>query len=325
VTRLHISQVKQFVLQAVHVHENYLVEVPPDLIYYVYDVLDESFDEKEEDTIDVVIPQKVRNVLSICAWCVNVVFPKLMKLVETPKFDIPKKRFYIPKPQKDCQYCKNEMKTSSVCSRCLQTCYCSKKCQENDWKDHKLVCPKMKRKLLWTNKCCNCSKTLTSESNFVVCPKCRLMITCCKDCKDKADGTLGHTYNCDDFKQLFVLGSTLDSMAVKIRRLKGKKICQNPDCQTATNRTCKCQTAHYCSDTCQKRMWQFHKKECKDKGQKRKEFDDSYSASYEKFLEILSEVPELFRTNVFHIFLSRIRFRKSCFKLDDDVSAYTIF
>ena len=28
------------------------------------------------------------------------------------------------------------------CSRCNKVCYCSKKCQENDWNDHKIICNK---------------------------------------------------------------------------------------------------------------------------------------------------------------------------------------
>ena len=49
--------------------------------------------------------------------------------------------------EKQAEYSKEQGKKSAVklasfkyCSRCFRVCYCSKKCQKDDWKYHKLLC-----------------------------------------------------------------------------------------------------------------------------------------------------------------------------------------
>lgn len=44
-----------------------------------------------------------------------------------------------------CNNCKTNEKIDepfNVCARCQKTKYCSKKCQKEDWKRHKVICKK---------------------------------------------------------------------------------------------------------------------------------------------------------------------------------------
>jgi len=49
--------------------------------------------------------------------------------------------------RKQCNFCRKISNTSSRCSRCKSTYYCSRACQSKDWATHKVDCGKiMERK-----------------------------------------------------------------------------------------------------------------------------------------------------------------------------------
>jgi hypothetical protein len=46
-----------------------------------------------------------------------------------------------------CFTCKKDNSELKKCSNCLSISYCSKECQRNDWKRHKLECEDKKKEL----------------------------------------------------------------------------------------------------------------------------------------------------------------------------------
>lgn len=44
-----------------------------------------------------------------------------------------------------CKKCETKGKEMFLCSRCLYTSYCSKDCQRDDWKSHKMSCKTTKK------------------------------------------------------------------------------------------------------------------------------------------------------------------------------------
>ena len=81
----------------------------------------------------------------------------------------------------NCNYCKKRSDELRKCTRCRKTNYCSKECQTNDWKEHKIVCkPPPADCQPEKEKCSNCGK----ESAFLKrCARCHLAAYCTKECQ----------------------------------------------------------------------------------------------------------------------------------------------
>lgn len=97
----------------------------------------------------------------------------------------------------ECSVCTKE--TTLTCRGCHSTYYCGKKCQEDDWRSHQIICEanNTNNTNTTTNKfdtCAVCSKQTTS-----VCGRCEEVLYCSKKCL-KIGWKTGHKSVCKDSK-----------------------------------------------------------------------------------------------------------------------------
>ena len=140
-----------------------------------------------------------------------------------------------------CSVCLKE--GAKKCSRCKVQLYCSKECQQKDWKNHKTVCKLNKRPLnLTQNVCCICYKEAAKR-----CSKCKVQFYCSTECQQS--DWKNHKTLCNELNQTSLnLAQDICSVCLK----EGAKRCS------------RCKVQFYCSKECQQKDWKNHKNVCNE-------------------------------------------------------------
>ena len=129
------------------------------------------------------------------------------------------------------------------CSGCKLQFYCSKECQQNDWKNHKTVCKLHQTSLNQIQNVCS----ICAKEGAKRCTKCKAQFYCSKECQQK------------DWKNHKVLCNELNQMSMSL----AKDVCSV--CSREGARRCsRCKLKYYCSRECQNKDWKSHKAICEE-------------------------------------------------------------
>ena len=162
-------------------------------------------------------------------------------------------------PLQTCGYCHKSSTHLKKCLRCLSVLYCSKECQKQHWREHKVLC--CKQPIENTSKCSYCN---TVSDQLKRCTTCFSAQYCNRECQKRH--WKEHQLHCSKHSE---------DRLTSCRKPSDFEFKQNNDeiqkcnfCSRVTNdlkKCTRCLKVQYCGKTCQQKHWPDHKIMCKSK------------------------------------------------------------
>lgn len=172
------------------------------------------------------------------------------------------------KPRRRCANCGEKASVMKKCADCGTVKYCSRECQKQHWKVHKVNCKmststskhqhdstrkryksKCSSTSLATDVCCSvCGK---SSSNLKKCGACNQTWYCSEDCQRK---------DWNEHKKVCKMLSTSNQDSARTQFSLTK--CGGCEKDFSSLRPCPCHKIAYCSTSCQRMDWGRHKTDC---------------------------------------------------------------